>query len=138
MTCVSTPQEGLAALQTAAESGELDKLCARHRVRVLTVFGSTARGEPNPRDLDVGVLFEPGTNPDYLAIIADLMELTGANVDFVHLNRGGPVIRERALVGSVALHESEHGALASAQLSAIGERIDTDRMRRMDLELLAG
>lgn len=125
-------------MEAAAESGELDELCARHRVRVLTVFGSTARGEPNPRDLDIGVLFKPDANPDYLEIIADLMELTGANVDFVHLNRGGPVIRERALVGSVTLYESEPGALASAQLSAIGERIDTDKMRRLDLELLAG
>lgn len=139
MACVSTPQEGLAALQAAAESGELDELCARHRVRVLTVFGSTARGEPNPRDLDIGVLFEPDANPDYLAIIGDLTELTKVEaIDFVHLNRGGPVIRERALVGSVELFESKPGALASAQVAAVLERMDTDWMRRLDLELMAG
>jgi len=108
-------------------------------VRVLTVFGSTARGEPKPRDLDIGVLFEPDADPDYLAIIGDLVDLTKVDaVDFVHLNRGGPVIRERAFVGSIGLYESEPGALASAQVAAVLERIDTDWMRRLDLELMAG
>jgi predicted nucleotidyltransferase len=135
---VSAPLDGLARLQLAAESGELDRLCARHRVRILTVFGSAAHGEPAARDLDIGVMFEPDTNPDYLAIIGDLMELTDANVDFVHLNRGGPVIKERALVGSIALYESEPGALAKAQVAAVLERIDTRWMRQLDLELMAG
>jgi predicted nucleotidyltransferase len=138
MKAVATPREGLAALQAAAESGELDELCARHRVRILTVFGSAARDEPNARDLDIGVMFEPDTKPDYYAIIGDLMRMTDANVDFVHLNRGGPVIRERALVGSVPLYESQPGALAAAQIAAVGERMDTDWMRRLDLELMAG
>jgi hypothetical protein len=47
------------------------------------------------------------------------------------------VIRERALVGSVALYESEPGALAEAQVVAIAERIETDPMRRLNLRLLA-
>jgi predicted nucleotidyltransferase len=135
---VPTPLDGLARLQIAAESGELDQVCARHRVRILTVFGSAARGEPDARDLDIGVMFEPDANPDYLAIIGDLMELTDANVDFVHLDRGGPVIRERALVGAIALYESEPGALAKAQVAAVLERIDTRWMRQLDLELMAG
>jgi predicted nucleotidyltransferase len=139
MNDVPTPLDGLAALQAAADSGELAELCARHRVRILTVFGSAARGKPGARDLDIGVMFEPGTDPDYLRIINDLMDLTTIEaVDFVHLNRGGPVIRERALVGSIVLFESEPGALASAQISAIAERIETDPMRHLDLELLAG
>jgi len=135
---MSTPADGLARLQAAAESDELDELCARHRVRILTVFGSAARGEPDARDLDIGVMFEPDANPDYMAIIGDLMELTDANVDFVHLNHGGPVIRERALVGSVPLYESEPYALARAQVAAVLERIDTRWMRQLDLELMAG
>jgi hypothetical protein len=47
------------------------------------------------------------------------------------------VLRERALVGSVALYESAPGALADAQAIAIGERIETDPMRRLNLRLLA-
>jgi predicted nucleotidyltransferase len=137
---VATPAEGLARLRAAAESGELDAFCRRHRVRVLTVFGSAARGEPTARDLDVAVLFEPGTDPDVLMVIHDLGVLTGSGdmIDFVHLDRGGPEIRQSALVDSVPLYESEPGALAEAQIAAVGERQDTDWMRRLDLELLAG
>lgn len=107
-------------------------------MRVLTVFGSAGRGEENARDLDVGVLVERDHDFDLITAITDLMELTGTDdVDLAHLNRGGPVIRERALVGSVALYESVRGALAQAQEAAIAERVETDPMRRLSLQLLA-
>lgn len=131
------PAEGLTRLRAAAEAGELDAFCARHRVRLLTVFGSAGRGEPDARDLDVGVMFERGAHVDLLSVVADLGAITGAEVDVAHLNRAGPVLRERALVGSVGLFESEAGALATSASAATGERIDTDPMRRLDLELLA-
>lgn len=135
---MATPGEGLARLRTAAGSGELDALCVRHGVRILTVFGSTARGEPTARDLDVAVVIERGRTLDAVSLVTDLMDLTGVDaVDLAHLNRGGPLIRERALVGCVALFESEEGAFAAAQTAAIGQRIETDAMRRLDLELLA-
>ena len=131
------PREGLARLERAAESGEIDALCIRHGVRLLTVFGSTARGETAPRDLDVGVLFEHDARPDVLELMADLTELARVDVDLAHLNRAGPVLRERALLGTVGLFESSPGALATAATAALGERIDTDPSRRLDLELLA-
>jgi predicted nucleotidyltransferase len=135
---VITPAEAMRRLQNAAESGELDVFCRRHAVRVLTVFGSAGRGEEHPRDLDVGILVEPDAEFDVVAAITDLVELAGTDaVDLAHLNRGGPVICERALVGSVALYESEPGALAEAQVVAIAERIETDPMRRLNLRLLA-
>ena len=40
-----TPAEGLARLRSAADVGELEGLCRRHRIRVLTVFGSAARDD---------------------------------------------------------------------------------------------
>jgi predicted nucleotidyltransferase len=126
---VATPAEGLARLRTAADTGELDALCRRHRIRVLTVFGSAARADPVARDLDVGVLLEPNIRIDYLPLIRDLDLLTGADVDVVHLNEAGPVLRERALVGSVALDESEPGAWASASTAAMVERMDTEWLR---------
>jgi predicted nucleotidyltransferase len=135
---VTTPAQALERLRAAAATGALDALCVRHSVRVLTVFGSAGRGEDRARDLDVGVLVEPGARLDPLAVISDLVELAGTDaVDLAHLNRGGPVLRERALVGSVALYESEPGALADAQVVAIAERIETDPGRRLNLELLA-
>lgn len=136
---MASPAAGLARLRSAAESGELDAFCLRHHVRVLTVFGSAAQGEPQARDLDVGVLTEHDHRMDTAGATFELIELTGTQqVDLVHLNRGGPLIRERALVGSIPLYESEPAALANAQMAAIGERVETDPMRRLNLVLLAG
>jgi predicted nucleotidyltransferase len=112
--------------------------CRRHAVRVLTVFGGAGRGEEGARDLDVAVLVEPGAALDPVTAVGDLIELSGTDaVDLAHLDRAGPVLRERALVGSVALYESVPGALADAQVVAIAERIGTDPLRRLNLELLA-
>ncbi|WP_028938045.1 nucleotidyltransferase family protein [Pseudonocardia spinosispora] len=134
------PHEGFARLRAAAESGELDGLCRERHIRVLTVFGSAARGEESPRDLDIGVLSEFDEGFDILAVVDDFIHLTGMdNIDVVHLNRGGPVIRERALgADSFGLYESEPAALANAQMAAIAERVETDPMRKLNLELLAG
>lgn len=128
----------MARLQAAAADGSLDELCRRHGVRVLTVFGSAARGEPAARDLDIGVLSEPGRRLDTLGLLAELSDLTGvAEIDLVHLNPAPPLTRERALVGCLALFESAPGRYAAAQTAAIGQRIETDPWRRLDLALLA-
>lgn len=134
---VNHARAGLARLQAAAVRGDLDALCARHGVRVLTVFGSTGRGEAAPRDLDVAILLEPGATPDLLALIAELTAVADTDIDPALLHAAGPVLRERALVGSVGLYESERGALANAAIAAIGERVDTDWARRLSLELMA-
>lgn len=135
---MTTPAEALQRLRDAAGSGVLEQFCLRYSVRVLTVFGSAGRGEESARDLDVGVLVERDVDFDLLGAITDLIELAGTDtVDLAHLDRGGPVVRERALVGSVALYESVPGALADAQVAAIAERVETDPMRRLNLELLA-
>lgn len=135
---MASPSDGLVRLRAAAASGALDSFCRRHRVRVLTVFGSAGRDEPRPRDLDIAVLTEAGSRLDVPAALADLVTLTGTEaVDLVHLNRAGSVLRERALVGSVGLYESEPAALANAAVAAIAERVETDPMRRLNLALLA-
>ncbi|WP_219415719.1 nucleotidyltransferase family protein [Pseudonocardia nigra] len=136
---MATPADGLARLRSAADSGELDAVCARHGVRVLSAFGSATRGEPGARDLDIAVISEPGAPFDPVALVTALVDLTGMErIDLAHLNRAGPVLRERALVGAVPLFESAPGRYAAAQTAAIGERIETDAMRRLDLELLTG
>jgi len=58
-------------------------------------------------------------------------------IDLAHLNRAGPLLRERALVGAMPLFESAEGRFSSARTAAIGERIETDGMRRLDPDLLA-
>lgn len=131
------PRTALARLQAAAQDGRLDDLCARHGVRVLTVFGSVVRPEATPRDLDIAVGFEPGRPGDLLALLDDLTVLTGSDdLDVMVLDRAGPVARERGLVGCLALYESEPMAYARAQVAAIGERLDTAWLRALELEAM--
>lgn len=97
------------------------------------------RGEPDPRDLDIGVLTEHGADFDLFEFVTDVIELVGlAEVDVAHLNAAGPLLRERALVGSIILHEGEPGMWARASTTAVMERLDTEWLRRLSLELLAG
>lgn len=131
------PVAGLRRLQALADAGDLDKLCERHGIAVLTVFGSTAHGTEHPRDLDIGVLLEHDRKPDYLPLIRDLQNASEGDIDVVVLNGAGPVIRERALVGAVALYESQPGGWLQAATTAALERMDTAWMRRLDLDLLA-
>lgn len=134
----TTPAEGLSRLRAAAADGRLDELCAAHEVRVLTIFGSAARDEAEAHDLDVAVGFEHGARPDPLLLIDAVSRLTGSDdIDLLVLDRAGPVVRERALVGCVPLYESQRGAYARARDLAMMERMDTDWLRRLDLELLA-
>lgn len=137
MDSLGGPVAGLRRLQALADAGDLDELCERHGIAVLTVFGSTAQGAEYPRDLDIGVLLEQGRKPDYLPLIRDLQNASEGDIDVVVLNGAGPVIRERALVGSVPLYESRPGAWAQAATQAALERMDTAWMRRLDLDLLA-
>jgi predicted nucleotidyltransferase len=131
------PRTGVERLRAAAEDGRLEQLCRRHAVRVLTVFGSALRDDGAPRDVDVAVRFEPGWPDDLLALIGDLTVLTGSDdVDVMVLDRADPVARERALVGCLPLYESEPGAYATAQIAAMGERLDTAWLRTLDLETL--
>lgn len=132
-------QSGLQRLSTAAADGRLERLCHELGVSVLTVFGSAARDAGSARDLDVGALPVPGSRLDPVAVAAALVDLTGgAPVDLADLGRAGPLLRERALVGCLPLFEEPPGAFAAAQGAAIGERVDTDAGRRLDLELLRG
>ena len=131
------PAQALATLRAAAADGRLDLLCERHRIRILTVFGSSIHQPDTARDLDVAVAVERGSELDLLALIADLAGLTGSDdLDVMVLNSAGPVARERALVGCLALYESAPGAFAHAQMAAVGEWMDTAWLRKLDLELL--
>ena len=53
------------------------------------------------------------------------------------LNQAGPVARERALVKGRPLYVRRSGDFANAQIGAIMERLETDWMRRLELEQMA-
>jgi predicted nucleotidyltransferase len=134
---VVTPQEGWERLVEASESGRLDDVCRRHHVRVLTVFGSTGRGEPDPADLDVGVSFEAGASPDVLALLTDLYEVAGREVDLAVVDRASPLLRDRALMHAQPVWEAVPGDWINMAVAAHLEAMDTAWLRRLDLERMA-
>jgi predicted nucleotidyltransferase len=135
---IHDPRHGLERLRRLASRGGLDDLCQRHGVLLMSVFGSAVSPEGHPRDLDIAVAFAPAADHDLLGMTDELVQLAGVEVvDVMELTRAGPLARERALVGSVALYESEQGAFARAQMAAAAHRMETDWLRRLDLELIA-
>ncbi len=135
---MATPHEGLARLRAAARSGELDAFCAERGIRVLTVFGSTAKENTTPSDLDVAVLFKIDRSGDVVQLINEISDLTGVSeIDVMDLSRADPVAQEQALVKCIPLYEREIGAYAEARAAAICMRMDTDWLRKWDLKLMA-
>ncbi len=117
---------------------EVDALCRRHGVRVLTLFGSAADPvEAHPNDLDIGVLFEPGVRPDLLALLADLVATLGTeHIDLLDAQRASETARRRAIADGRPLYESEPTAYATAAMAADTMYMETRRMRRAALQSL--
>lgn len=133
---MSDPRAALRRLQGVA-GAELASICQRHRVELLVAFGSAARGDDTPRDLDLAVRFAD-SHPDVLGFLDSLGQVTDTSViDLMNLATAGPVAKERSLVGSILLFEQTPGTLTQAQIAAMMERMDTDWLRRLDLELMA-
>jgi predicted nucleotidyltransferase len=128
-----------ARLRDAATRGALGELCHRHNLDLLVVFGSVLALGSDPRDLDVAVRFGPGDDVhDTLRLLDDLYLLTGSErIDLMVLNRAAPLARERALTTGEPLFQRKPGDFANAQIAAIMERLDTDRFRAMELELMS-
>lgn len=136
---MGTARVAMRRLLLSAESGELDELCERHGVTVLAAFGSAVHdGDLPSRDLDLAVSFADQARSDVLSLMDALASVSGpAEIDLMDLSRASPVAREQALVGGTPLYESERGGFARAQIAAIVERMDTDWLRKLELELLA-
>jgi predicted nucleotidyltransferase len=134
----TTPAEALRVLREAAEDGRLEALVRTRELTLVTVFGSVVDDPANAKDIDIAVAPRRGTSLDLLAVINDLMWLTGSDdVDLLDLGRAGPVARQHALTHCIPLYESEPGEFARAQLRANMDRMDTERFREHDLRLMA-
>jgi predicted nucleotidyltransferase len=133
-----SPREALARLVDAAADGRLDALCERRGVRVMGAFGSAVDPHVHdPHDLDIALAFEPGSARDLLAVWDDLRRLCGFDdLDLLDLDHARPVARANGLVG-LPLYERRKGEYAREQMAAVLERMDTEWLRRIELELLA-
>jgi predicted nucleotidyltransferase len=129
------PRLALGRLRSAAASGELDATCRRHGVALLVAFGSTVHGKPNPRDLDLAIV---GDDLDLLSLLNALMELVEFDeIDLMDLRHAGPLAKHRALVGGEVLFESPLGQYAQRRDGAVAQFMDTEQLRRQQLESLA-
>lgn len=118
---------------------ELETLCRRHHVRVLTVFGSALRDRvADPGDLDLGVMFEPGAPHDVLSLLEDLIAALGTeHLDLLDAQRASETARMRAIGEGEPIFESEPGAYAVARAAAMTLYWDTEHLRRAALEHLS-
>ena len=116
----NTPAEALRRLREATEDGRLEALARARELTLVTVFGSVVDDPANAHDIDIAVAPRRGTSLDILAVMNDLLWLTGSDdVDVMDLGRAGPVAREQALTHCELLYESEPGEFAREQVRAM-------------------
>ena len=131
-------EEVVTRLRAALADGRLTALCERHEVEVLTLHGSVARGEPDPRDVDLAVAFRTD-RPDLVGLVVSLVDLLGTDdVDVMDLARAGVIARARGLAhGAEPLYEATAGAFARLQMAAMALEMDFAPLRQAQLRLLA-
>lgn len=131
-----TPRESRDLLRAAAGDGALAALAQAHGIELVVLFGSALHTD-TPHDVDVAVGFgTPGSHP-LLDVVGALTDLAGDRLDVLDLDRGGPVVRQRALTQGEVVVELRPGAFATRQMAAMREFIETKPFRRLDLELMA-
>ena len=118
--CPSKSSSAAQQLLAAAESAELAMLCARSGVHLMVLFGSAARGDADPSDVDVAASFERGMETRVVSLLEELYRFTGfEDFDVLDLDRAFPLARERALTGGRLLYQSQPGLFATRQIAAI-------------------
>ncbi|MBX7246447.1 MAG: nucleotidyltransferase family protein [Candidatus Sumerlaeaceae bacterium] len=76
----------------------------KHGARNVRVFGSVARGEASPHDVDLLVRFDPGRSLlDHAALKRELEALCGVPVDIASEPGVKPKYRARILAEAIAL-----------------------------------
>lgn len=93
--------------------GDLARLCERHKVRRLAVFGSAVRADfdPESSDLDFVVEFAPlgpSEHKDaYFGLLGDLGRLFSRSVDLIELEAvRNPFVKRRILEHQETLYDA--------------------------------
>lgn len=88
----------------------IDELCRRHKVRVLSLFGSRARGDHTANsDFDFMVDFLPGSRIgliEFSGMRIELEELIENPVDLVTKDGLKPLIRQKILSEAQVVYEA--------------------------------
>lgn len=99
--------------------------------RLVLLFGSAARGERAPGDLDIGVLCDEG--PDPVALTNRFIRaLRAQTVDVTDLRRADPLVLMLAARDGVPLYERRTGEFARFTSLAVRRYADTRKFREME------
>lgn len=117
-------------LEFAAE--KLIPIFQQDGIRLATLFGSTARGDETPRDVDVAVLFDSYSFDRYLALQEALCQALGTQqVDLVVLNRANAALQLNALLEGALLYARNPDEVGEFVTQAL---FDYDDYRRFKAE----
>jgi len=135
---MTTPVQALDRLRRAAAGSELGTLCDQFGLDLVVVFGSTAKGAAEPRDLDIAVSTRQGRQLDLLGLYEAFIGVTGpCDIDVMVLDRADPVARYEALLGTIPLYEHTPGRFFEVRMAALKQYAETAPMRARSLELMA-
>ncbi|MEU6858035.1 nucleotidyltransferase domain-containing protein [Glycomyces sp. NPDC046736] len=135
---MTTPVQALDRLRRAAASGALEALADRFGLDLVVVFGSTAKGAPQPRDLDIAVSSRGGRKLALLEVYEAFTAITGpCDIDVMVLDRADPVARYEALLGTIPLYERTPVRYFEVRMAALKQYAETAPMRARSLELMA-
>lgn len=99
--------------------------------RLVVLFGSAARNQGHPRDLDIAVLCAGA--PDLVALTNSLTRALGYQaVDLVDLGRADPLLAMHVARDGIALHEDPPGSFARFASLAMRRYADTQKLRDME------
>lgn len=102
--------------------------------RLVVLFGSAARGEPSPVDLDLGILpGEPGRPLDAIDLTNRLIRSLHVNdVDVADLGRADPLLCMLAARDGIPLYEASPGTFHAFVSLAARRYADTRKFRVLE------
>jgi hypothetical protein len=107
------------------------------RVRLLYVFGSTARGEAGPRsDLDLAVWLDRKLSWDEERDLRATVSTGHDQVDLVILNDAPPVLRYEVVTGGRCLLARDAAEHAEFEITSLARFLDFQPIRRVQREYL--
>lgn len=119
---VKVPQKKIAAL------------CKKHRVILMILHGSQARGHANRQsDVDIGILTAAKIESEqYPELLNDFSEVFGDQFDPVILNGAEPLITYQVAIHGKPLFEERKGVFASFQVQAVSRYQDSRKFRELE------
>jgi predicted nucleotidyltransferase len=100
-------------------------------VRLIYAFGSSARGAPGARDVDVAVLLARRPTWDEERMLRAAVAAAEPRADLVVLNDAPPALRREVLAGGRCLLARSEAERAELEILSLARDLDFQPMRRV-------